>query len=57
LISTQSHGGAFTLLHEYGHLLVRTTSVCIGYVSLDGSSVRKTHERWCDVFAAAVLMP
>ncbi len=48
----------FTLMHEYGHLLTRTSSACIE----DG--VRRKRggdgdpiERWCERFAAAVLIP
>lgn len=49
----------YTLIHEYGHLVLRTTSVCIGYVALRSGTrgARQEHERWCDRFAAAVLLP
>jgi Zn-dependent peptidase ImmA (M78 family) len=45
----------FTLFHEMGHLITRTSSACL-------ESVRTTSgtdpiERWCERFAAAVLMP
>jgi Zn-dependent peptidase ImmA (M78 family)/DNA-binding XRE family transcriptional regulator len=45
----------FTLFHEMGHLITRTSSACV-------ESVRTTSrtdpvERWCEQFAAAVLMP
>jgi Zn-dependent peptidase ImmA (M78 family) len=46
----------FTLFHEYGHLLTRTSSAC-----LDSGLIRTTHgdqaERWCEHLAACVLMP
>jgi Zn-dependent peptidase ImmA (M78 family) len=45
----------FTLFHEFGHLITRTSSACI-------ESMRTTRnadpvERWCERFAADVLMP
>lgn len=45
----------FTLFHEMGHLITRTSSACV-------ESVRTTSrtdpvERWCERFAAEVLMP
>jgi Zn-dependent peptidase ImmA (M78 family)/transcriptional regulator with XRE-family HTH domain len=50
----------FTLFHEYGHLLTRTNSACLE----DGRRARGVlgaqydpTERWCERFAAAVLMP
>lgn len=56
--TAQNHQArSFTLFHEYGHLLTRTSSLCLeadgAYVGtpLDGA------ERWCEEFAAAVLLP
>jgi Zn-dependent peptidase ImmA (M78 family) len=43
----------FTLIHELGHLVTRTDSACLDPHALSGVAV----ERWCDRFAAAVLMP
>lgn len=47
---------SFTLFHEYGHLLTRTASVCS-----NGKPALRTGadpaERWCERFAAAVLLP
>ncbi|MFZ0800114.1 MAG: ImmA/IrrE family metallo-endopeptidase [Terriglobales bacterium] len=45
----------FTLFHELGHLITRTSSACL-------ESIRTTPrtdpvERWCERFAAGVLMP
>lgn len=49
---------SFTLFHEFGHLLLGGTSMCIGYVSVRvRASGHRATERWCDRFAAAVLMP
>lgn len=47
----------FTLFHEYAHLLTRTNSACMQSVRwlLDREADRE--ERWCEGFAAAVLMP
>lgn len=46
----------FTMFHELGHLVTKTSSVC------DVTTYRHNHhadevERWCEAFAAAVLMP
>ena len=47
----------YTLFHEYAHLVTRTNSACIqnGTKSLSpGSDIA---ERWCEQFAAALLLP
>jgi len=46
----------YTLFHEYAHLLSRTNSAC---VEPSGPMRRQAEdpERWCEGFAAAVLMP
>lgn len=46
----------FTMFHELGHLVTKTSSVC------DVTTYRHSHhadevERWCEAFAAAVLLP
>ncbi len=46
----------YTLFHELAHLLTRTSSLCAKGTSrplTDGDKV----ERWCEQFAAAVLLP
>ena len=47
----------FTLFHELGHLITKTNSVCV----LGGHQLDMTHgdetERWCERFAANVLIP
>ena len=43
----------FTLLHEYGHLLLRQPGLC----NEDPEGGRPGIERFCNQFAAAVLMP
>jgi Zn-dependent peptidase ImmA (M78 family) len=58
---------AFTLFHEYAHLLTRTPSACIEApapargVNTKGRRRPARHddpaERWCERFAAAVLLP
>jgi Zn-dependent peptidase ImmA (M78 family)/transcriptional regulator with XRE-family HTH domain len=45
----------FTLLHEMGHLITRTSSACLE--SVRTSSRTDPVERWCERFAASVLMP
>lgn len=46
----------FTLLHEFGHLRTRTSSVCLD-ADARTAEQRDAVERWCEVFAAAVLLP
>jgi len=48
---------AFTLFHEYAHLLRRSSSACVETPT--GRVIRTTdpEERWCERFAAAVLLP
>lgn len=46
----------FTTFHEVGHLVMRTSSACIGYVGVREDAQRSI-ERWCDRFAASLLMP
>lgn len=46
----------FTLFHELGHLLTRTDSACaLAGVSVGDAEDRA--ERWCEEFAAAVIIP
>jgi Zn-dependent peptidase ImmA (M78 family)/transcriptional regulator with XRE-family HTH domain len=45
----------FTLFHELGHLVTRTNSACA--TAPVTSSASDTAERWCEGFAAAVLIP
>jgi Zn-dependent peptidase ImmA (M78 family) len=49
----------FTAFHEYGHLLTRTSSACIenGVGRRRASTTEDAIERWCERFAAAVLIP
>ena len=44
----------FTLFHELGHLLLRGSSACLERV---GGLRKDRIERWCERFAAAVLLP
>ena len=45
---------SFTLFHEFGHLLTRTDSAC---ASAPATVAGDTTERWCEAFAAAILIP
>jgi Zn-dependent peptidase ImmA (M78 family) len=47
----------FSLFHEYGHLLTRTNSACLETRGRRLSSEDDETERWCERFAAAVLIP
>ena len=44
----------FTLFHELGHLLLRGSSACLERV---GRLRKDPIERWCERFAASVLLP
>ena len=47
----------FTLFHEYGHLVTRTDSACLQGTRRWTSQAADGPERWCELFAAALLMP
>ena len=47
---------AFTLFHELGHLITRTNSACIAAPPAAVSGAWDPAERWCEQFAAAVLV-
>lgn len=46
---------SFTLFHEFGHLLTRTDSACASAPVAAQAGDRT--ERWCEEFAAGVLIP
>ena len=46
---------AFTLFHEYGHLILRESAACI--LQSENQTRQARIERWCNRFAAAFLMP
>ena len=48
---------AFTLFHEYGHLVTRTPSACLQARRRLTSVASDSPERWGEEFAAALLMP
>ena len=49
----------FSLLHEYGHILLRKDGMCIPGAVFEQSDLDDTQriESWCNRFAASVLMP
>jgi Zn-dependent peptidase ImmA (M78 family) len=47
----------FTLFHELGHLVTRTNSACTAAPPQAVSGAWDPAERWCERFAAAVLVP
>jgi len=48
----------FTLFHEYAHILLAKTSVCMPeFMQLDDSGETAAIERWCNKFAADFLLP
>lgn len=56
-ISTTWHASVrvYTLLHEFGHVLTRTSSSCTE--DTVGRPTEDPVERWCESFAASFLMP
>ena len=48
---------AFTLLHEYGHILLRRGGICDEHGSARPDSDKRLAEAWCNRFAASFLMP
>lgn len=48
---------AFTLLHEYGHILLGRGGVCDEHGTARADSEKGRVEAWCDRFAASFLMP
>lgn len=48
---------AFTLLHEYGHILLRRGGICDEHGSARPNSDKGRAEAWCNRFAASFLMP
>jgi Zn-dependent peptidase ImmA (M78 family) len=59
-VNTYFRGTArvFSMLHEYAHLLTRSSSACLEQAR--GHRLARTSdatERWCEEFAAALLLP
>jgi Zn-dependent peptidase ImmA (M78 family) len=48
---------SYTLFHEYGHLLTRTSSLCLERSGTSLSKPTDRAERWCEEFAASILLP
>ncbi|MBL7147425.1 MAG: ImmA/IrrE family metallo-endopeptidase, partial [Nanoarchaeota archaeon] len=46
----------FTLLHEFGHVILNKPGVSIPDIALFKTSVEKV-ERWCNEFASEILLP
>ncbi len=61
LIAVNTHWNAaarvFTMLHELGHLMTRTSSICAELGRRRRTPPGADIERWCERFAAGVLMP
>lgn len=47
----------YTMFHELGHLLTRTSSICADHAGARHSSTDADIERWCERVGAAALMP
>ena len=56
-VNTAYHPTAriFTLFHEVGHLLTRTDAACLRFIGPSDSEAGA--ERWCERFAAELLVP
>lgn len=48
---------AFTLMHEFAHIIIRESAISGGDKSSGGTGHDRRVERWCDKFAAAFLVP
>jgi Zn-dependent peptidase ImmA (M78 family) len=61
LIASNTHysqeARIYTLFHELGHLLTRTSSVCAPGGKFTQRETNDPVERWCERFAAALLLP
>lgn len=51
------HARIFTLLHEYGHLLLSTAGVCLPVEGPIAEAITPEVERFCNHFAGALLVP
>ena len=47
----------FTLFHELGHLATRSNSFCVSPSRQFSVSDGDSHERWCEKFSSAFLLP
>lgn len=47
----------FSLFHEYGHLLTRSSSACFETPKNLKGNKSDSIERWCEQFAASVILP
>jgi Zn-dependent peptidase ImmA (M78 family) len=47
----------FTLLHEYGHVILNIPALCTPYTPISTDTHGVKVERWCNNFAGAFLMP
>jgi len=47
----------FTLLHEYGHILLHEPALCTPDRPVIGETHEARVEQWCNRFAGAILMP
>ncbi len=48
---------AFTLAHEFGHMLLRQSAISGPPSAKDADTHERAVERWCDQFAGAFLIP
>lgn len=52
-----SPGEAFTLAHEFAHILLRQSAISGPPPRTGGDPQKRTIEQWCDNFSGAFLMP
>ena len=48
---------AYTLMHEFGHLMLQQSAISGAITRMGGSPGVRATEKWCNKFAAAFLMP
>lgn len=49
----------FTLMHEYAHIILKENGICLTRAETMGEAenIRNKVEKWCNSFAASVLLP
>ena len=51
------NGRIFTLFHEYAHLLIGSSAICLPHQAWNASGHIGAYERFCNAFAGSLLVP